>query len=67
MKIIGAFFSWIITKFYYEKSKKDSNISAEKKNISDEKKHQEIIEKLNDIKDNSIGFEVIEELKDKNQ
>ena len=59
--IIGAFFSWIITKIYYEKAKNDSNMSAEKKNINDEKKHQEIIEKLNDIKDNSLGFEVVEE------
>ena len=47
--IIGAFFSWVITKIYYEKAKKDSNRNAEKKNINDAKKHREIIEKLNDI------------------
>ena len=35
---IGAFFSWIITKFYYEKTKEDNNINAEKQNIKDEKK-----------------------------
>ena len=59
--IIGAFFSWIITKIYYEKAKKDSNRNAEKKNINDEKKHREIIEKLNDIKDNSLLYDVEEE------
>ena len=59
--IIGAFFSWVITKIYYEKAKKDSNRNAEKKNINDEKKHREIIEKLNDIKDNSLLYDVEEE------
>ena len=65
--IIGAFFSWIITKIYYEKAKKDSNINAEKKDIKDEKNHKEIIEKLNDIKDNSIGFEIVDEWEEKNK
>ena len=59
--IIGAFFSWVITKIYYEKAKKDSNRNAEKKEYNDEKKHQEIIEKLNDIKDNSLLYDVEEE------
>ncbi len=59
--ILGAFFSWVITKIYYEKAKKDNNRNAEKKDINDEKNHREIIEKLNDIKDNTTGFEVVEE------
>lgn len=59
--IIGAFFSWIITKIYYEKAKKDNNMNAKKKNMNDEKNHKEIIEKLNDIKDNSIGYEIVDE------
>ena len=44
--IIGAVSSWLITKIYYEKAKTDSDMNAKKKNINDEKKHQEIIEKL---------------------
>ena len=59
--IIGAFFSWVIAKIYYEKAKRDNNMNAEKKDINDEKKHQEIMGKLNDIKDNSLRYEVIEE------
>ena len=62
--IIGAFFSWIITKIYYEKAKRDNNMNAEKKDINDEKKHQEIMGKLNDITDNSLRYEVIEELEE---
>lgn len=58
--LIGAFFSWIITKIYYEKAKEDSNAQAQ--NVK--KNHEEIIQNFNEIKENSI---IIEEIGTKNR
>ena len=62
--IIGAFFSWLFTYIYYRKSKTENNLQTLEKNLIDKKNHDELMEGINYIRENSLQMITVDEWDD---